>query len=211
MLNLAFINLVTFFHLMEPISPIVYNISIQDLFLPGLILGCGVYIFMLSWRIYTTPRIAIPDLVNSRDVTPAYSLEGKEKRKRPRPRVVDLTYVMSISGNNIRYHLLIDVLDSTGSNLKALYPRPSILQTACTFNGLPWVGLKFESSAIDRPSNNSQLFKETNYTSLATQHTGCWVPRPNMTNTSTQNTTILSAASAIIHSADGRSVFAKKQ
>lgn len=179
-----------------------------------LVLGSGIFIGIRLWHL--TTRIPIEDLLNSRDVTPIHSLRGKEKQKaerdnRERP-VVDFAYTVIRSGpNNNRQVLIIDVLDSTGNKLKALYPRPSIIRMPCTFNGQPWQGLRFSNSGIDRPSNQSEQFVERTYTDSPIQYTGCWVPRPNMTNSSTQNTTMLSAGSPLLHSSDGRSVFAKKQ
>ena len=211
---LYFVNTVTFFDLIESISPIVYSISAHDLFLPGLILSCGVFIIMSGLTCYSGTRIGIPDLLNDRDITPKLSTKGKEKENNPENLTVDLSYTISTSPSNVSYRLVIDVLDSAGNNLKALYPRPSIAKTPCTFNGQAWVGLKFSGSSFQSQHNSSsELFKETSYTysNLALPHMGCWAPRPNVTNTSTQNTRVLSAASAAVYSADGRNVFVRKQ
>lgn len=194
------------------ISTIVDSISNQDLYLPSLNLAWGVDYIATSFSLASQSNIGINDLLNNRDITPQHSVKGKEKMKEhPRP-FVDFSYVTITSApGNVRYVLLIDVLDMTGNNLKALYPRNSIKKTPCTFNGQAWVGLKFINSSIDMPSNTSELFKETTYTNLPVQYTGCWVPRPVVTLPSTLNTIMLSAGNPLIVSNDGRNVFSIRQ
>ena len=188
-----------FFHLTGSIFSIGVP-TIKDLFFYLTVSTVGD--IRLIWE--TRTGISIAELVHSTDVTPKLTEKVKEKRVDEELPVVDITYTTetTLALNNRRTVLLLDVLDSTGTNLKNLYPGVTIRQMPCTFHGQPWVGLKFTGSSIDTQGNrNSELFKQTTYTNPPVQYIGCWVPRPN--RSLTQNTIFLSAASAPLISAEG--------
>ena len=186
----------------KPISQVAHNIL--DSFLPGLFL-CGVCIIDIP----TIYFMDIWNLLNATDVTPKYSLEGKRERDRQQRPTVDISYVLLIR-NNVQYHLLIDVLDKTGINVKSIYPRTTHI--SCTYNGQEWTGLMFSGSAFARlSSSGSEQFKEITYTDQGTSHLGCWVPSPRKDLEAVENTNILSAARALVYAAGKRSVFARKQ
>ena len=130
-------------YLIEHIYLAVYSITIQDLFLPGLILGCGVYIGISIFILVSEGRISVASLLNKTEAGSSQKLRTDNKVNSEDNRTcVDVTYVpYETPQTNQPRKVLVDLLDSTGVNIRQLWTQRSYRTVTLPVQGVNRVGI----------------------------------------------------------------------